>query len=768
MKKTLIILLCLANSICFSQTGTHRLNLDFEQVENSADLPIGWIKWGYYPLTIDTINVHSGNNSAAITSDKNGYQFGSIAYAIPANYSGKKITLNGFMKYENVSDGYVGLILQIERNDNTYAFQDMQDQKIVGTNNWQEYSLTLDLPDSAKNIYVAGILSGRGKAWFDDFTVTIDGQDIQILEETRIVDSSLSMSDKTYLFVKTWGLLKYYSPYVYRKHIDWDQLLLDNYVSIQNAKNSVMLNEVLSRFIDPVYKHTKIRNKISDEILKYFELNELEKIDNFSFLNDTNKYVRKPDFSWIVNQPLISDENQIKLVEILINYKPSKTKYIKEIRESVLKPIEKDYSDVAFYDSLTLTIPEEYRFLTLARYWNIINYLYPYKSLIDYDWDNYLSNKASYYMGRYYLHQVSQYTKLLDDGHAYTRFTNTKKTSANNRLPQKTKDLCVPFNVKYLNGNLYVHNFIDTSLCEKSGIKSGDKIISLNKTETYKYLRRINYSSFANESAFRSLVEARYPTWNKTDSIFEVSILRNKDSLQLTCLGIPKSKITAINNNFDNSFIINDSTTYITVATPGLEFVDLLKNNIEKNIILDLRDYPADLNSLCLLEFLSKDTVEFAKFYYPDIEHPGVFIRNEESMHYKIEKKEVPKSYRVKDCDCFSNKMFPKTFSKKLVVLIDGSSISQSETVCMLIKAYYPDAFFVGHHTAGSNGDMVSGINLPGGASFSYSSIDFHYPNGDQLQRIGIIPDIEVNSTIESIKLGNDEILEMGIKVINK
>src|SRR5690606_32806639 len=48
----------------------------------------------------------------------------------------------------------------------------------------KEYSIKLPYPSNATNIYVGGILGKKGTAWFDDFKITIDGNDIQTLKET--------------------------------------------------------------------------------------------------------------------------------------------------------------------------------------------------------------------------------------------------------------------------------------------------------------------------------------------------------------------------------------------------------------------------------------------------------------------------------------------------------------------------------------------------------------------------------------------------------
>ena len=98
-------------------------------------------------------------------------------------------------------------------------------------------------------------------------------------------------------------------------------------------------------------------------------------------------------------------------------------------------------------------------------------------------------------------------------------------------------------------------------------------------------------------------------------------------------------------------------------------------------------------------------------------------------------------------------------------MLINAEAISYSETVCMIFKAYCDDVTFVGAPTTGANGN-ISTIYVPGGMAFNFTSLDWHFPNGDQLQRIGIIPDIYVQETIEGIKLGKDEILEKTIELI--
>ncbi|GAO31022.1 hypothetical protein [Geofilum rubicundum] len=163
MKLKIILTTILTITALSSQSQKiEKYNLDFEIQEDESSLSEGWFNWGTYDLTIDDI-AHSGNKSGKITSTDNG-SFGSMAYKIPANYVGNTIKLEGYMKIENVENGFAGLLLRIDGNGSSLAFDNMQNQNISGTKDWQKYSITLTYPDKAENIFVAGILVGKGKA----------------------------------------------------------------------------------------------------------------------------------------------------------------------------------------------------------------------------------------------------------------------------------------------------------------------------------------------------------------------------------------------------------------------------------------------------------------------------------------------------------------------------------------------------------------------------------------------------------------------------
>jgi len=77
------------------------------------------------------------------------------------------------------------------------------------------------------------------------------------------------------------------------------------------------------------------------------------------------------------------------------------------------------------------------------------------------------------------------------------------------------------------------------------------------------------------------------------------------------------------------------------------------------------------------------------------------------------------------------------------------------------------NTIIIGSQTQGADGN-VSLIPLPGGLKTGISGLGVYYPDGRGTQRIGIVPDIEVKTTIQGIREGRDELLEKAIELVQK
>jgi hypothetical protein len=183
-------LLIILNTFLFPLYSQTAINGGFE-TKTTQGKPKHWdlkYKEGQahgYISTLDSVTKQEGKYSLHLQEDKNieGRSFGACALKILSRYQGEQITLKGFIKTNAVKEGWAGLWMRINNEVEMLAFNNMQNNPITGTNDWQEYSITLPLPNDATKIYIGGLLVGEGDAWFDNFRVLIDNLPIEKAEK---------------------------------------------------------------------------------------------------------------------------------------------------------------------------------------------------------------------------------------------------------------------------------------------------------------------------------------------------------------------------------------------------------------------------------------------------------------------------------------------------------------------------------------------------------------------------------------------------------
>ena len=194
---------------------------------------------------------------------------------------------------------------------------------------------------------------------------------------------------------------------------------------------------------------------------------------------------------------------------------------------------------------------------------------------------------------------------------------------------------------------------------------------------------------------------------------------------------------------------IYDEIGYVDLSTITTEKIEPMFHSFSKaeGIIFDLRrpgPYAFDIERLACFLF-DKKNIRLFSMTIPDLAHPGSFclIKNIETT--------IPGSMK---CPLYKG---------KIVVLINESTQSSSETIAWELYNNNNNSTLVGRQTSGTLG-RVTWIPLLNGHKTAFSSVGlFSTDNGMELQRKGLIPDIEVYPTIESILAGEDEILETGI-----
>ena len=734
MKKTfLTFLILLIGPTAFCQTS-EKFNFDFEIVDNGK--PKDWNNFGSsnYAIAIDSITTKNGNYSATIEFNEGNPDFKAWAFTIPANYAGKKITLSGYIKTENVTDGYAGLWMRI---DPSIAFDNMNKNGVKGTTDWTKYEITLEMnPEKTKQIVIGGLLVGKGKMWLDNFNVSIDGKDIKDLkpfekkiypaEKDKEFDTGSGITsistDKAQIenlkkLGLIWGFLKYYHPNIAKGVYNWDYELFRILPKVLNADNSKKLDSVLIKWINSFGEFSQGK----EAAIKSSDI----KI--------------KPDLVWI-NNSNFSDELTTFLLKVKNAERPKDHYYI-GLQPGVGNP---DFKNENAYSSMKY--PDAgFRLLSLYRYWNIIQYYFPYKNLIEEDWKNVLSEFIPKFLES---KDENEYTLTVLELIGRVHDTHANIWGGNQTLKSHFGLRYASVELTFVESKPVVSGFYDEKLGKETGLEIGDIISSINNRpveeiikENVKYAPASNYTTKLRDIATNLL--------RTNDTIINIEFIRS-DKRESKTLNTYSSKEINIYSKYqvtDTCFkLINKDIAYINNGSLKREYLPKIWKEIEntKGLIIDIRNYPSDFPIYALSSYLMPKSTPFVKFTTGSIENPGLFTFTKSLNAGK------------------KNKNY---YKGKVIILINEISQSSAEFHTMAYRVN-PNSTVIGSTTAGADGN-VSQFYLPGGISSMISGIGVYYPEGKETQRIGIVPDIELKPTIQGIKEGKDELLDKAIEIIN-
>lgn len=106
-----------------------------------------------------------------------GPPFGVATASFPVEVAaGKRIRYSGYIKTEGITRAWAGLWWRVDGKSGVLAFDNMNDRGATGTADWKRYEIDLQVPADATNINFGVLDSGNGSAWFDELSVTVDGE----------------------------------------------------------------------------------------------------------------------------------------------------------------------------------------------------------------------------------------------------------------------------------------------------------------------------------------------------------------------------------------------------------------------------------------------------------------------------------------------------------------------------------------------------------------------------------------------------------------
>lgn len=526
----------------------------------------------------------------------------------------------------------------------------------------------------------------------------------------------LSENQKLEQLCKVWGFLKYYHPQVAVGTFDWDSQLISKIQESENTNTKKEFNALLANWIN--------------------QLGEVKKCKTCKKKSDKKYFLKNFDLSWTDDKNIFSDDviNKLNYIEENRNQAENHYYFFDKKLEKIGIQNEKYTTD--------LYPTKELRLVELFRYWNLIEYFFPYKYQTDQKWSSVLPEMIPKFLNannqKDYAFATFELLANTDDSHVVLKSSDLTKYLLGTRM--------LPIEVVSAENKLVVSKVLDRKSGEDFALQAEDVILEINGETIPDLVKK--YSKYISASN----------TWGKLRSIKNLVLWSNNPSVNL------KIERKGIVQNIDaKTYFIKDiikpkkndvekwkfldeeqKIGYINVGAVEINDVAGIFKNFKNTeaIIFDVRNYPKGTTQAFSFQLIPKIT-NYYSWMKPDLQYPG---------KYYEEKGYVGR----KNAD---------NYKGKIIALVNETTQSQAETLTMMLKQH-PNCIVIGSNTAGANGNVVRLQML--NAETQYSGLGAFYPDGRETQRIGLVPDIEVKPTVKGILEKRDEVLEKALMLINE
>jgi C-terminal processing protease CtpA/Prc len=385
----------------------------------------------------------------------------------------------------------------------------------------------------------------------------------------------------------------------------------------------------------------------------------------------------------------------------------------------------------------------EYRQLAVIRAWNVIHYFYPYLQLIG-DWDSvlpeFLARMEEAKTGKDYALTVAEMMTHVPDGH-----TNLWGHPA---LDERVGKVGLPIDVRWIEGAPVVINASDDA--KAAGIGLGDALVSIDGEPIAAGIERLSKTFTAstpwamrNRTVRVLLLGGEGSTavlkLEKLDGgVREVSLVRDPKKTPPP----PEGEVVRI---------LPGNLGYVDLPRLARGDVDAMFEKVKgtRGLILDMRGYPQGTAWSIAPRINTRNAKVGAQFRRSQVSAFS-FEEGDAGFYFSQPLPDLPDGV--------------EKYTSPTVMLIDDRAISQAEHSGLFYEAA-SGTKFIGSPTAGANGD-VTRFPLPGGISVMFGGHDVRHADGRQLQRVGLVPDVEVEPTRKGIAAGRDEVLERAVRYL--
>ena len=524
----------------------------------------------------------------------------------------------------------------------------------------------------------------------------------------------ISSEQKLFLTAKVWGFLKYYHPIVNEGKINWDKELTDIIDKLPDTNNKEELSALYVSWIVSLGEIKQVKHKPSTDI-EYFD-------ENFNL-------------SWI-NHDMFTDE----LSKLLTNIEKNRAKKLYYIKRGYVGQIaianEQNFTASQWSDP-------NVRLNTLFRYWNVIEYFYPYKYKIDKSWDEVLL----YFIPRFrdvqteldYHFLINELTVSLCDSHSSFRTDLTYEFTGKKYIPA---------DFKIMDDKAVIAEFYNDSLARLDDLRLGDAVVAVNQVpvidiyqKNEKYIGGSNTAVKKLENAYRWIFNGSTDSVNITferDGVIQNKTIRRYAYSAFKSNDPAPVKWKRINN--DIGYVNMEEDAVLAKDLPAMmkELWDT------KAIIFDFRKYPEFIIK-DLLKYLNPSPKMSAIAIEPDLTYPGRFRWTKPG---------------------YVGKNNSKPYQGRVIILADQDTQSRSEYFVMAMQTV-EGSITIGRQTSGADGDVLPYTFFDDKRS-TITGRGIFYPDKTETQRVGIRIDIEIPYTREDITNGRDAVLEKAIEIASQ
>lgn len=506
---------------------------------------------------------------------------------------------------------------------------------------------------------------------------------------------------------KVWGYVKYFHTAMEDCSINWDSVLVNTLPQIQSAQTNQDFKDILYNMVmapGEMGIPSGPPPNIPDSL--FFNL-------HLDWFNDT----------------ALSQAVTDALDTIRVRFRPQDNCYVYPTAGTGQPNFSYDdeYYILGSYPDSNL------RILSLFRYWNIIEYFFPYTDIMDQEWDVSLEQMIPYFYeasdGTEYGLAVLRVVHLINDTHGFTN-ANQVYSYFGGYFPRlwarQADDKMVVVEVHETVTNIF----------------PGDIILKVDGVGIEHYKDSLRpYIAASNESRMQmnlnnNVLRGQYG---------EVEMfLQNENGTRLETTDRNWST-AAWNQFFENTGPVWYDTTlpagcnygYVDMGRLAQNDVDDMFDELWETdaIVFDIRSYPQG-TLWYIVNYIYPDPLYIANFTIPSSDYPGTIVWMAETIGYGN----------------------TNQYAGKLIVLFNEMTLSQAEYTCMGFD-YHSECIKIGSQTAAADGNVTM-VYLPGEITSYLTGLGTFYADYTQTQRIGIVPDHEVKPSVQGLREQRDEVLE--------